>query len=53
MVRRYDELTADLACTLEWASSHVPRRDGFVLGHSNGGQVALRLTLESPGSLRA
>jgi alpha-beta hydrolase superfamily lysophospholipase len=45
-VRRYEDLVDDLACALEWAGkqqSDIPR---FLLGHSNGGQVALRLALQ-------
>src|SRR5262249_54644279 len=46
-VRRYDELTADLASALNWAARHTVDSPRFLLGHSNGGQVALRLTLEA------
>ena len=46
VVRRYDELTADLLGALAWAGRQRPEAPLFVLGHSNGGQVALRAALE-------
>jgi len=46
VVRRYDELTEDLKTVLDWAAHHAPDLPRFVLGHSNGGQVALRVALE-------
>ena len=46
MVRRYDELTDDLACAMEWVAQRMPDLPRFLLGHSNGGQVALRFALE-------
>ncbi len=45
-VRRYDELTGDLASVLSWTARHTIAAPRFLLGHSNGGQVALRLALE-------
>jgi alpha-beta hydrolase superfamily lysophospholipase len=51
VVRRYDELTGDLLQTLEWASERIPGVRCFVLGHSNGGQVALRAALRDAGRL--
>ena len=36
---------------IEWASHKAPAVPLFVLGHSNGGQVALRAVLRSPGSI--
>jgi len=51
VVRRYDELTEDLLRVLEWAARQVPDLPRFVLGHSNGGQVALRLALHGLGSI--
>jgi alpha-beta hydrolase superfamily lysophospholipase len=47
VVRRYDELTGDLQSTLSWAARHTVDSPRFILGHSNGGQVALRLALEA------
>lgn len=46
VVGRYEELTSDLRAVLAWAESERPGLPRFVLGHSNGGQVALRLALE-------
>jgi acylglycerol lipase len=46
VVGRYEELTSDLRAVLVWAESERPGLPRFVLGHSNGGQVALRLALE-------
>jgi alpha-beta hydrolase superfamily lysophospholipase len=45
-VRRYGELVADLHAALGWAERARPGRARFVLGHSNGGLVALRALLE-------
>jgi len=45
VVRRYDELTEDLLKVIDWAAQHAPDLPRFVLGHSNGGQVALRVAL--------
>jgi len=46
VVRHYEELTDDLSCALEWAGKNRPDLPRFLLGHSNGGQVALRVALE-------
>jgi len=51
VVRKYDELTEDLLKVIEWASHLVPGVTPVVLGHSNGGQVALRAVLRNPGSI--
>ncbi len=51
VVGRYNDLTSDLRATLEWVASARPGRPRFVLGHSNGGQVALRLALEGEEEL--
>ena len=40
VVGRYEELTSDLRAVLAWAESERPGLPRFVLGHSNGGQVA-------------
>lgn len=48
VVGRYDELTADLVAALEFAGRERPGLPRFVLGHSNGGQLALRAALD-PG----
>lgn len=47
VVRRYEDLTDDLASALDWAARNRPDLPRFLLGHSNGGQVALRIALES------
>ncbi|MFI5458415.1 MAG: alpha/beta hydrolase [Isosphaerales bacterium] len=49
VVGRYHELTEDLLKVLDWAAHHVPDLDRFVLGHSNGGQVALHVALREQG----
>jgi alpha-beta hydrolase superfamily lysophospholipase len=46
VVRHYDELTRDLQSVLDWASVRIPDVPQFLLGHSNGGQVVLRVALE-------
>jgi alpha-beta hydrolase superfamily lysophospholipase len=50
-VRTYEDLTDDLLSVIEWASNAVKGARCFVLGHSNGGQVALRAALRSPGKI--
>jgi alpha-beta hydrolase superfamily lysophospholipase len=45
VVKTYDDLTVDLRSGLEWAARVRPRAPRFVLGHSNGGQLALRVAL--------
>jgi alpha-beta hydrolase superfamily lysophospholipase len=47
VVRRYEELTDDLTSVLEWAAPRQPDLPRFLLGHSNGGQVALRIALQT------
>jgi alpha-beta hydrolase superfamily lysophospholipase len=50
VVRTYDDLTSDMRSVLDWVSSRIPDVPRFVLGHSNGGQVALRVMLaRQPG----
>ena len=46
VVRRYDDLVGDLRAVIAWARSRNPDLPMFVVGHSNGGQVVLRLALE-------
>jgi alpha-beta hydrolase superfamily lysophospholipase len=51
VVRRYEDLLSDLQAACAWAGrarSGLPR---FVLGHSNGGQLALRLALTEDAGL--
>ena len=52
-VRSYDDLVGDLRSTIGWARDHVRGVNLFVLGHSNGGQVALRWVLENPEKISA
>lgn len=49
VVRRYADLLLDLDAALEWAGRARPQVPRFVLGHSNGGQVALHDALAHPG----
>jgi alpha-beta hydrolase superfamily lysophospholipase len=41
-VRTYDELTADLVAAIDWAARERPGLPRFLMGHSNGGLVAIR-----------
>jgi alpha-beta hydrolase superfamily lysophospholipase len=52
VVGRYDELIGDLIAAFEWAGQHRPDLPRFILGHSNGGQVALRAALDPRGGDR-
>ncbi len=47
VVRRYEDLVSDLRAVAARARGLHPELPLFVLGHSNGGQVVLRLALES------
>jgi lysophospholipase len=51
VVGDYDELTQDLQAVLDWAGRQAPDLPRFLLAHSNGGQVALRLALAYRGSI--
>ncbi len=51
VVRRYQELVEDLRAAVLWANARRPDVPVFVLGHSNGGQVVLRLALEGGDQL--
>ena len=53
VVRRYDDLVGDLSSVLAWAERQWPDVPRFVLAHSNGGQVALRLVLQGSNSVDA
>lgn len=48
VVRNYQDLVEDLRAVVDWARARRPDLPLFVLGHSNGGQVVLRLALEPP-----
>ncbi len=45
VVRAYDDLTIDLAAAIDWAGRESPGIPRFLLGHSNGGLVAIRSVL--------
>jgi alpha-beta hydrolase superfamily lysophospholipase len=45
VVRRYEDLTDDISCAVSWVARNRPDIPRFLLGHSNGGQVALRVAL--------
>ncbi len=51
VVKLYEELLGDLNAALDWASTHRPEGPVFLLGHSNGGQVAARVALERQHAL--
>lgn len=48
VVRRYEDLVDDLRAVASWARLRYAGAPLFLLGHSNGGQVALRYALERP-----
>ncbi|MGE5755573.1 MAG: lysophospholipase [Planctomycetaceae bacterium] len=45
VVRKYEDLIDDLRVALDWTAAERPDLPRFVLGHSNGGLVALRLAI--------
>ncbi len=45
VVRRYEDLVEDLGSALDWVGIERPGLPLFLLGHSNGGLVALRLAI--------
>lgn len=47
VVRRYDDLIADVRAALDWSARERPGLPCYLLGHSNGGLLALRLALET------
>lgn len=51
VVRRYEDLTDDVASALDWVARNRPDLPRFLLGHSNGGQVALRVALDARSPL--
>ena len=51
VVRRYTDLSADLRAALSWTSRTRPGLPQFVLGHSNGGQVALQMVLDGQAAM--
>lgn len=47
VVARFEELTGDLIAAFDWAGHEYQGLPRWVLGHSNGGQVALRAALDA------
>jgi alpha-beta hydrolase superfamily lysophospholipase len=47
VVRNYDELLADVRASVDWAAGQRPGLPCFLLGHSNGGLLAMRLVLDA------
>ena len=45
VVRRYDDLIGDLSSAIAWTARQLPSIPRYIIGHSNGGQVALRWAL--------
>jgi alpha-beta hydrolase superfamily lysophospholipase len=52
VVRNYDDLTGDLESIVAWTARQFPELARFVLAHSNGGQVALRVVLGGRSSFQ-
>ncbi len=48
IVRRYEDLVSDFTHAIEWTARARPDVPRFALGHSNGGQVVLRVALDPP-----
>ena len=46
VLRNYEELSLDLDAAVRWAAAERPGLPTFLLGHSNGGLVALRTVLD-------
>src|SRR4051794_19051971 len=46
VVRRYEDLVGDLRSVVAWERRNRGNLPVFVMGHSNGGQVALRFALD-------
>lgn len=52
VVRRYDSFVDDLRTVVNWGARRRQGAPLFLLGHSNGGQVALRLMTEGCRAVR-
>jgi len=50
VVRRYEDLIADVRAALDWSARERPGLPRYVLGHSNGGLLAMLLTLSHSGA---
>lgn len=53
VVRDFDDLCADLQGVMDWVNHERLPGPHFLLGHSQGGQVVLRLVQKAPGSVAA
>jgi alpha-beta hydrolase superfamily lysophospholipase len=53
VVRTFDDLTSDLESVVDWSARERLPGPHFLLGHSQGGQVVLRLVLRHPRSIPA
>ena len=51
VVRRYTDLSLDLMAALDWSSRRHPALPRFLLGHSNGGLIALKTVLDHTPAL--
>jgi alpha-beta hydrolase superfamily lysophospholipase len=51
VVGQYDDLVGDLESVLEWVEKQDLSGTRFMLAHSNGAQVALRLVLRNPARI--
>ncbi|SIO08428.1 Lysophospholipase, alpha-beta hydrolase superfamily [Singulisphaera sp. GP187] len=51
VVGRYEDLISDLRAAVDWTRQDQPSLPTFLLGHSNGGQLALRLALDPDAAL--
>ncbi|WP_406701030.1 lysophospholipase [Singulisphaera sp. Ch08] len=51
VVSRYEDLISDLYAAVVWARQVQPGLPTYILGHSNGGQLTLRLALEPDAAL--
>jgi alpha-beta hydrolase superfamily lysophospholipase len=46
VVRRYDDLVADVRAALDWSARERPPLPRYLLGHSNGGLLAMLLAMD-------
>jgi lysophospholipase len=51
VVRTYEDLERDLLAALDWAARERPELPRFLLGHSNGGLVAIKVVAEGDRGL--
>ncbi len=50
VVRRYDDLITDVQAALDWSARERPGLPCYLLGHSNGGLLAMLLALSRRGA---